>query len=41
MSFADQWMRILSRYRSKDLSARGETEQRRYMISAWGEAPHL
>ena len=26
---------------SKDLRARGETEQRLYMISAWGEAPHL
>ena len=26
---------------SKDLRARGETEQRMYMISAWREAPHL
>jgi len=26
---------------SKDLRARGETEQRLYMISAWREAPHL
>jgi AhpD family alkylhydroperoxidase len=26
---------------SKDLRARGETEQRLYMISAWHEAPHL
>jgi len=26
---------------SKDLRARGETEQRRYMTSAWREAPHL
>ena len=26
---------------SKDLRARGETEQRMYMISAWREVPHL
>src|SRR6266849_7799687 len=26
---------------SKDLRARGETEQRLYMMSAWREAPHL
>src|SRR6516165_3388276 len=26
---------------SKDLRARGETEQRLYMISAWREMPHL
>ena len=26
---------------SKDLRARGDTEQRLYMISAWREAPHL
>ena len=26
---------------SKDLRARGESEQRLYMISAWREAPHL
>jgi AhpD family alkylhydroperoxidase len=26
---------------SKDLRARGETEQRLYMASAWREAPHL
>ena len=26
---------------SKDLRARGETEQRLYMISAWREVPHL
>jgi AhpD family alkylhydroperoxidase len=26
---------------SKDLRARGETEQRLYMISAWRDAPHL
>jgi AhpD family alkylhydroperoxidase len=26
---------------SKDLRARGETEQRLYMITAWREAPHL
>jgi AhpD family alkylhydroperoxidase len=26
---------------SKDLRARGETEQRLYMIGAWREAPHL
>jgi AhpD family alkylhydroperoxidase len=26
---------------SKDLRARGETEQRLYMINAWREAPHL
>ena len=26
---------------SKDMRARGETEQRLYMISAWREAPHL
>lgn len=26
---------------SKDLRARGETEQRLYMLSAWREAPHL
>jgi AhpD family alkylhydroperoxidase len=26
---------------SKDLRARGETEQRLYMTSAWREAPHL
>lgn len=26
---------------AKDLRARGETEQRLYMISAWREAPHL
>ena len=26
---------------SKDLRARGETEQRLYMISVWREAPHL
>jgi AhpD family alkylhydroperoxidase len=26
---------------SKDLRARGETEQRLYMIAAWREAPHL
>ncbi|HLL80439.1 MAG TPA: carboxymuconolactone decarboxylase family protein [Ktedonobacteraceae bacterium] len=26
---------------SKDLRARGEAEQRLYMISAWREAPHL
>ena len=26
---------------SKDLRARGETEQRLYMISAWRELPHL
>lgn len=26
---------------SKDLRARGETEQRIYMISAWREVPHL
>ena len=26
---------------SKDLRARGETEQRLFMISAWREAPHL
>jgi AhpD family alkylhydroperoxidase len=26
---------------SKDLRARGETEQRLYMVSAWREAPHL
>jgi AhpD family alkylhydroperoxidase len=26
---------------SKDCQARGETEQRRYKISAWREAPHL
>ena len=26
---------------SKDLRARGETEQRLYMISAWREAPYL
>jgi len=26
---------------SKDLRARGETEQRLYLINAWGEAPHL
>jgi AhpD family alkylhydroperoxidase len=26
---------------SKDLWARGETEQRIYMVSAWREAPHL
>jgi AhpD family alkylhydroperoxidase len=26
---------------SKDLRARGETEQRIYMISAWRDAPHL
>jgi len=26
---------------SKALRARGETEQRLYMISAWREAPHL
>jgi AhpD family alkylhydroperoxidase len=26
---------------SKDLRARGETEQRLYMISAWRETPHL
>jgi len=26
---------------SKDLRARGETEQRLYMIRAWREAPHL
>jgi AhpD family alkylhydroperoxidase len=26
---------------SKDLRARGETEQRLYLISAWREAPHL
>ncbi len=25
---------------SKDLRARGETEQRLYMISAWRETPH-
>jgi AhpD family alkylhydroperoxidase len=26
---------------SKDLRARGETEQRIYMVSAWREVPHL
>jgi AhpD family alkylhydroperoxidase len=26
---------------SKDLRARGETEQRIYMVSAWRETPHL
>src|ERR1700682_2440752 len=26
---------------SKDLRARGDTEQRLYMISAWRDAPHL
>ncbi|HMA70235.1 MAG TPA: carboxymuconolactone decarboxylase family protein [Xanthobacteraceae bacterium] len=26
---------------SKDLRARGETEQRLYMVSAWRDAPHL
>jgi AhpD family alkylhydroperoxidase len=26
---------------SKDLRARGETEQRLYMVSAWREVPHL
>lgn len=26
---------------SKDLRARGETEQRLYMLSAWRETPHL
>jgi AhpD family alkylhydroperoxidase len=26
---------------SKDMRARGETEQRLYMISAWREVPHL
>jgi AhpD family alkylhydroperoxidase len=26
---------------SKDLRARGETEQRLYMLDAWREAPHL
>lgn len=26
---------------SKDLRAKGETEQRLYMMSAWREAPHL
>jgi AhpD family alkylhydroperoxidase len=26
---------------SKDLRARGDTEQRLYMVSAWREAPHL
>jgi AhpD family alkylhydroperoxidase len=26
---------------SKDLRARGETEQRLYLLSAWREAPHL
>lgn len=26
---------------SKDLRARGETEQRLYMISAWRDVPHL
>ena len=26
---------------SKDLRARGDTEQRLYMITAWREAPHL
>ncbi len=26
---------------SKDLRARGETEQRLYMISAWREVPHI
>lgn len=26
---------------SKDLRARGETEQRLYMLSAWRDAPHL
>jgi AhpD family alkylhydroperoxidase len=26
---------------SKDARARGETEQRLYMMSAWREAPHL
>jgi AhpD family alkylhydroperoxidase len=26
---------------SKDLRARGETEQRLFMVSAWREAPHL
>jgi AhpD family alkylhydroperoxidase len=26
---------------SKDLRARGETEQRLYMINAWREVPHL
>jgi AhpD family alkylhydroperoxidase len=26
---------------SKDLRARGETEQRLYVLSAWREAPHL
>jgi AhpD family alkylhydroperoxidase len=26
---------------SKDLRARGETEQRIYMLSAWQDAPHL
>jgi len=38
---ATQWLCVLPDMHSKDLRARGEVEQRLYMISAWREAPHL
>ena len=40
----DEWrlaLRDMHCGHSKDLRARGETEQRIYMVSAWREASHL
>jgi len=38
---AAQWLRVLPRHAFQGLRARGETEQRLYMISAWRELPQM